>query len=228
MYPRVPPGNPYGARQRRFSAPPVPRGPPRRRLPGPAIEGTRVRSSGCCSKPTTAACRRVTGRVRGSSGRMSTVAPVISAFGPFHGRQAPPLGRQRTTRRQSRPLSGPLRAFPTRGCTSGYPPGIYKVPVNAGSWCRWPHAIRHACTRTPNISPTPPLRRRCGPAQRIMASLTPIRAPSIAIPSARMVYQAPSETGPPGRFRPEALYGTEAPSEHTEHTLRLIQKATPL
>ena len=39
-------------------------------------------------------------RVRGSSGRMSTVAPTISAFGPLYGRQASPPGRQRTTRHQ--------------------------------------------------------------------------------------------------------------------------------
>ena len=40
----------------------------------------------------------------------------------LHGRQAPPPGRQPTTRRQSRPHSGPLRAFQTRRCTSAYPP----------------------------------------------------------------------------------------------------------
>ena len=40
----------------------------------------------------------------------------------LHGRQAPPPGRQPTTRRQSRSHSGPLRAFQTRRCTSAYPP----------------------------------------------------------------------------------------------------------
>ena len=34
-----------------------------------AIERARVRSAGCCSEPTSAACHRATGRVRGSSGR---------------------------------------------------------------------------------------------------------------------------------------------------------------
>ena len=40
----------------------------------------------------------------------------------LHGRQAPPPGRQPTTRRLSRSHSGPLRAFQTRRCTSAYPP----------------------------------------------------------------------------------------------------------
>ena len=74
---------------------------------------------------------------------MSIVAPAISAFGPLHRRQAPPPGRQRTTRRQSRSLSGPLRAFQTRGCTSGHPPEFRKVPVSAGSQRRWLRAVRH-------------------------------------------------------------------------------------
>ena len=42
-----------GSQRRRLGA-----GPPHRRPPGPAIGGTRVRSSRCCSDPTTAACRR--------------------------------------------------------------------------------------------------------------------------------------------------------------------------
>ena len=111
----------------------------------------RVRSSSCCSAPTTAASRRAAGQVRASSGSMSTAAPPISAFGPLHGRQAPPPGRQPTIRRQSRPHSGPLKAFQTRRCTSGYPREIRKVPVNAVSQRRWLRPVRHAGTRTLNI-----------------------------------------------------------------------------
>ena len=117
----VPPRNPKSARQRRFPAPLAPPGPPRRRPAWTRNRRPRVRSSGCCSEPTTAASRRAAGRVRASSGSMSTAAPPISAFGPLHGRQAPPPGRQPTTRRQSRSHSGPLRAFQTRRCTSAYP-----------------------------------------------------------------------------------------------------------
>ena len=134
----------------------------------------RVRSSSCCSAPTTAASRRAAGQVRASSGSMSTAAPPISAFGPLHGRQAPPPGRQPTIRRQSRPHSGPLRAFQTRRCTSGYPREIRKVPVNAVSQRRWLRPVRHAGTRTLNINPIPALRRRRGTLKRITASLTQI------------------------------------------------------
>ena len=59
---------------------------------------------------------------------MSTVAPAISAFGPLHRRLAPPPGRQRTTRRQSRSLSGPLRAFRPPGVPQGTPRKSVKCP----------------------------------------------------------------------------------------------------
>ena len=72
----------------------------------------------------------------------------------LHGRQAPPPGRQPTIRRQSRPHSGPLRAFQTRRCTSGHPREIRKVPVNAVSQRRWLRPVRHAGTRTLNINPS--------------------------------------------------------------------------
>jgi hypothetical protein len=92
----------------------------------------------------------------------------------LHGRQAPPPGRQPTIRRQSRPHSGPLRAFQTRRCTSGHPREIRKVPVNAVSQRRWLRPVRHAGTRTLNINPIPALRRRRGTLKRITASLTQI------------------------------------------------------
>ena len=57
---------------------------------------------------------------------------AVSAFGPLHGRQALPSGRQRrAARRQSLPLSGSLRAFQTRGCTPGYPRKSEKCPSTA-------------------------------------------------------------------------------------------------
>ena len=55
---------------------------------------------------------------------MSTVASALSGIRTLHGHQTPPLGRQPAARRQSRPLSGPQRAFQTGGCTPGYPPKI--------------------------------------------------------------------------------------------------------
>ena len=160
---------------------------------------------------------------------MSIVAPAISAFGPLHRRQAPPPGRQRTTRRQSRSLSGPLRAFRPPGVTPGYPPEIRKVPVSAGSWCRWPHAIRHACTRTlhPHLehqsdagapaATWPPL-----PAHHGVAYTDPSTVDSSFLSQGRV--PGTPETSPPGRLRPEGRYRTEDPSEHT---LGLIQKSHP-
>ena len=120
---------------------------------------------------TTAACRRATGQ---SCGSRSTVAPAISAFGPLHGRQTPPLGRQRTARRQSRPLSGP-----------GHPSKIRKVPVNAVLSAPLAPPGPHACTVPRTTNSTPALGRRRATLERITASLTQIRAPSMAVTSSK-------------------------------------------
>ena len=183
--PRCTPGHPpeirkvpvnAGSQRRRLGA-----GPPHRRPPGPAIGGTRVRSSRCCSDPTTAACRRPPvefaavaadeHRRAGDLGIRTPPPPSGTAAWPSADHSASESVSQR-----------PPEGLPTPRCTPGYPPEIRKVPVSAGSWCRWPHAIRHACTRTLNINPTPaPRRRRGHHSQRITASLTQIRAPSTAV-----------------------------------------------
>ena len=61
-------------------------------------------------------------------GNINTVAPAIAAFEPSTAGRAPPFGRQRAARRQSRPLSGPLRPFPSRGGTPGHPRKSEKCP----------------------------------------------------------------------------------------------------
>ena len=66
----------------------------------------------------------VAGRVRGRSGRRSSVnavtAPIL-ALGALQGRDSPTVGGVRAVRRPSRPHSGPLRAFQTPRGTPGYP-----------------------------------------------------------------------------------------------------------
>ena len=122
-YSRVPPEIRIVPVNAVFSAPLAPRGPPLRRPHGLQSRQPACSRRVAVSEPTAAAGRRTTGRGRGSGGSMRTIAPTISAFGPLHGRQAPPLGRQRAARRQSRPLSGPQRPFQTCGGTSGGTPG---------------------------------------------------------------------------------------------------------
>ena len=126
----------------------------------PSGWATRGHESAASSGVTTAAGWSVAGtrgapelppRVHGSSGSLSIVALAMSAFGPLHRRLAPPPGRQRTTRRQSRSLSGPLRAFRPPGVPQGTPREIRKVPVNAGSQRR-------------RLGAGPPHRRPPGPA----------------------------------------------------------------
>ncbi len=127
-----------------------PRGPPHRRPPGPAIEGHPAsdcrllfRANYRCLPPG----HRSRSRQHAS---MNTVAPAIAAFAPLYRRPPPPFRRQRAARRQSQPLSGPLRPFPTRGGTPGYPRTSEK------------------CPSTPFLSATgprgPPHRRPPGPA----------------------------------------------------------------
>ena len=173
-----------------------------------AIERAGARSLGCCSEPTTAPGHRATGRVRGSSGSRSTAAPAISAFGPLHDRQAPPPGRQRAARRHRRPLSGPLSAFQTRGCTPGYPPKSERVPVNAV----------FSASLTPRDSPrlnpyleqqfdtgAPSARR--GTRQRFTASLT--QRPHHR--RCRFPHQ-PLKQATQERFRPQGRDHSELPS----------------
>ena len=103
----------------------------------PSGWATRGHESAASSGVTTAAGWSVAGtrgapqlppRVHGSSGSLSIVALAMSAFGPLHRRLAPPPGRQRTTRRQSRSLSGPLRAFRPPGVPQGTPRKSVKCP----------------------------------------------------------------------------------------------------
>ena len=68
------------------------------------------------------------------------------AFGPRHDRQAPPFGGQQAVRRQSRPLSGSLRAFQSRGGTPGTPDKSEKTPAAAVFRVAGPAASRHART----------------------------------------------------------------------------------
>ena len=125
------------------------------------IEATCVQSSGYCSKPTAAA---------GPDHRSRSWQQRQHAHHRAHDLGIRPAPRSsgaaarppRAARRQSRPLSGPQRAFRTRGGTPGLPPEIRIVPINAG----------------PNNS-TPALRRRRGTLRHITASLTQIRAPSL-------------------------------------------------
>ena len=96
--------------------------------------------------------------------RQSAPSPRRSrAFGPRHDRQAPPFGRRRAARRQSRSLSGPRRsrrsrrpgrparcprsltAFQPPGDTPGDPRKIRKMPVYDVS----PGVAGHALSRRP-------------------------------------------------------------------------------
>ena len=67
------------------------------------------------------------GRGRGSTATSTPTLPRSRHSNPSTAGRAPPFGRQRAARRQSRPLSGPLRPFPTRGGTPA-PPKIRKCP----------------------------------------------------------------------------------------------------
>ena len=97
---------------------------------------------------------------------MSAATPTISALGPLQGRHSPPIGRQRAARRPSRPHSGPLTAFQTRGVPR-VPPGI---PQNARQ-SRFPTTADTADTprgppprlpcATSNINPRPALISAC-------------------------------------------------------------------
>ena len=152
--PQGTPGNPNSARQTPFLSVADcarPAAPDRASVRIDCIKATCVQSSGCCSKPTAAGCRRDhPGRGRGSSGSMHTIAPAISAFGPLHGRQVPPpdrhgphgvrVGRSAALRGPSEP-AGVLQV----------PPEIRIVPINAGP---------SAYSRTSNNNSTPALRRR--------------------------------------------------------------------
>ena len=155
--------------------------------PGPS------RAAGIASRPAPrprrdgALLRRAA--LRGSfhefAAAMSTVAAATSAFGRLHGRDAPPPGRQQAARRQSRPLSGPLRACQTRGRTPEYPRKSEHYPSTPFPQRHWRRAIRHACTRTSSNNSTPALRPRSGTLQHITASLTQIIAPSMQFPQQR-------------------------------------------
>ena len=122
MYSRVPPEIRNSARRRRLSAPLASRGPPHRHSP-------RLQSSVQTRDRRGAVPSRLP---RPTTGPPVDFAPAAGApprrrsrhSDPSNDRQALPSGRQRAARRQSPPLSGPLSAFQTRGCTPGYPPKI--------------------------------------------------------------------------------------------------------
>ncbi len=190
-----------------------------------ALEATCVQSSGCCSEPTAAAGRRTTGRGRGSGGGMRTIAPTISAFGPLHGRQAPPPGRQRAARRQSRPLSGPQRPFQTCGGTSSTPENQNSARQRRSQrYTRTAGPARFATPApgTSNNNPTPALRRRRGTLRHITASLTQIRAPSMQFPQPSWCTQAP-----PNRPPRDTLAGTPLPAPNSLCTHRQIDSKRP-
>ena len=102
-------------------------GPPHRRPPGPAIGGTRVRSSRCCSDPTTAACRRPPvefaavaadeHRRAGDLGIRTPPPPSGTAAWPSADHSASELVSQR-----------PLRAFQPPGGPQGTPRNSVKCP----------------------------------------------------------------------------------------------------
>ena len=82
-----------------FSAPLAPRGPPLRRPH--ALQSRQPVCSRRVAVPSRLSLPGADHRSRGSNGSMRTIAPTILAIGPLHGRQAPPLGRQRAARRQT-------------------------------------------------------------------------------------------------------------------------------
>ena len=144
--PRCTPGHPpeirkvpvnAGSQRRRLGA-----GPPHRRPPGPAIGGTRVRSSRCCSDPTTAACRRPPvefaavaadeHRRAGDVGIRPPPPPSGTAAWPSADHSASESVSQR-----------PPEGLPNPRVYLRAPPEIRKVPVNAGSQRRWLRAVRH-------------------------------------------------------------------------------------
>ena len=208
----------------------------------PSGWATRGHESAASSGVTTAAGWSVAGtrgapqlppRVHGSSGSLSIVALAMSAFGPLHRRLAPPPGRQRTTRRQSRSLSGPLRAFrppgghPTRRCwadpTTATPRRmsiVRKVPVNAGSQRR-------------RLGAGPPHRRPPGPAiggTRVRSSgccsdpTTAARRVPQAVPTLGIDRQAVTDTR--RSVRPPASERSTVADEHPRRRSRHSDPST--
>ena len=155
----------------------------------------------------------VTGRVRGCSGSSGSrpspdprrLAPPESSstenrpsacrirckegIRPRHDRQAPPLGRQRAGRRQSRPLSRPLRAFQPRAGTPGYP-GNPNRARQRHSQHRWHPRDSLRPTRTSNNSGAPSAIWH-PPAHHGVAYTDPTTVDAAS--SARVVCQAPEQ-----------------------------------
>ena len=92
----------------------------------------------------------VAGRVRGRSGRRSSVnavtAPIL-ALGALQGRDSPTVGGVRAVRRPSRPHSGPLRAFQTPRGTPGYPLKHPSKSAPSAVGPRVGHDIRRTSTK---------------------------------------------------------------------------------
>ena len=84
-----------------------------------------------------------------------------------HGRQAPLPDRQRTPRRQSRPLSGPLSVFPTCRGTPGHPQNPEKCPSTPFSQRRWLRALRRAGVPLDPQSKIPGCGRRVAEPSRL-------------------------------------------------------------
>ena len=215
--------SPSGCHQRRLSA----AGFARSAAPASAstaIECAGVQLLGCRFEPTSAARRRATDRSCGGSGRMSTVAPAISALGPSTTVTDTPA---RPSADRSASQSASQRSpegLPNPRVDSRVLSKSENVPVNAVSQCRWPHAIRHACIRTSNNNSTPALRRRRSTLQRITASLTQTRAPAMQFPQPGSCTSQLPETGHPGKIPAGRPLPLRTPFERT---VRLIQKSHP-